>query len=62
LFHSDNRTESNQYDIVYRIILDDEYKRLLTEAGFDDICIYGDYDMSAYSEKSHRLIVVARRS
>ena len=62
LFHSDNRTESNQYDIVYRIILDDEYKRLLTEAGFDDIRIYGDYDMSAYNEKSNRLIVVARRS
>jgi len=62
LFHSDNRTESNQYDIVYRIILDDEYKRLLKEAGFDDIRIYGDYDMSAYTEKSRRLIVAARRS
>jgi len=62
LFHSDNRTESNQYDIVYRIILDDEYKRLLKEAGFDDIRIYGDHDMSAYNEKSRRLIVVARRS
>ena len=61
LFHSVIRTESNQYDIVYRIILDDEYRRLLTEAGFEDIRIYGDYDMCDYTEKSRRLIVVARR-
>ena len=62
LFHSESRTESNQYDIVYRIILDDEYKQLLREAGFEDVRIYGDYDMSAYTEKSRRLIVVARCS
>jgi hypothetical protein len=60
LFHSDSRTESNQYDIVYRILLDDEYKRLLTEAGFEGISIYGDYDMSAYTKNSRRLIIVAR--
>jgi ubiquinone/menaquinone biosynthesis C-methylase UbiE len=62
LFHSDNRTEGNQYDIVYRIILDDEYKRLLVAAGFEDIHIYGDYGMSAYTEESRRLIVVARNT
>jgi len=60
LFHSESRNESNQYDIVYRIILDDEYRRLLSAAGFEDINIYGDYDMSDYTEKSKRLIVVAR--
>jgi hypothetical protein len=62
LFHSDSRTESNQYDIIYRIILDDEYKRLLFEAGFEDVHIYGDYDMSDYTEKSRRLIVVAKHT
>jgi len=59
LFHSGSRMESNQYDIVYRIILDDDYKRLLTEAGYKNIQIYGDYDMNVYNENSTRLIVVA---
>ncbi len=59
LFHSEARTESAQYDIVYRILLDDDYRRLLTEAGYGDIQIYGGYDGAAYDEKSGRLIVVA---
>ncbi len=60
LFHSNDRKESNQYDIIYRIILDDDYRKLLALAGFKSIHIYGDYDMSDYNEKSHRLIVVAK--
>lgn len=60
LFHSEERTESNQYDIVYRIILDDDYSRLLHAAGFEDIQIYGDYNMNSYDEKSGRMIVVAK--
>ncbi len=59
LFHSANRRESNQYDIVYKIILDDEYKRLLTQAGFEHIQLFGDYRMNKYTEKSKRLIVTA---
>jgi SAM-dependent methyltransferase len=59
LYHSEGRTESNQYDIVYRLLLDDDYRRLLSEAGFSDIQIYGGYDMHPYTEKSPRLIVVA---
>jgi hypothetical protein len=59
LFHSENRTENNQYDIVYRIILDNDYRKLLSEAGFENINIYGDYDMNEYNENSRRLIVVA---
>jgi len=62
LFHSDTRIENNQYDIVYRIILDDDYRKLLSSAGFKDVQIYGDYDMSEYTEQSRRLIVVARRT
>lgn len=60
LFHSDNRNESNQYDIVYKIILDNDYRRLLSEAGFNNIQIFGDYNMSNYNEKSKRIIVVAQ--
>lgn len=60
LFHSDNHNESNQYDIVYRIILDDDYRVLLSKAGFKKIEIYGDYDRGTYNEKSKRLIVVAQ--
>lgn len=60
LFHSDNRNESNQYDITYKIILDEDYRELLLKAGFKNIQIYGDYDASKYNEKSRRLIVVAQ--
>jgi glycine/sarcosine N-methyltransferase len=59
LFHSAQRLESNQYDIVYRILLDEDYKRLLPQAGFTNIQIYGDYNMNSYNDKSWRLIVVA---
>ncbi len=61
LFHSKERLENKQYDIVYRILLDD-YRRLLTEAGFDNVQIYGDYDRNPYGRKSKRLIVVARKN
>lgn len=60
LYHSKKRLENNQYDIVYKIILDDDYRKLLMKAGFDDIQIYGDYDRSPYDKESRRLIVVAR--
>ncbi len=59
LFHSKTRMESARYDIVYRILLDDDYRRLLSEAGYKDIRVFGSYDMAAYDEKSTRLIVVA---
>jgi glycine/sarcosine N-methyltransferase len=59
LFHSAQRLESNQYDIVYRILLDEDYKKLLPQAGYTNIQIYGDYDMNIYNENSWRLIVVA---
>jgi len=59
LFHSESRSESNQYDIVYRLLLDNDYKKLLLEVGFKDIQIYGDHNMNEYNEKSQRLIVVA---
>jgi len=62
LFHSESRTESNQYEFTYRILLDGDYRRLLTEAGFTDFRIYGNYAMSDYTKNSLRLIAVARRT
>ncbi len=59
LFHSAKRLESNQYDITYRILLDKDYRRLLSLAGFTDIRFYGDYGRSPYDQTSRRLIVVA---
>ena len=61
LFHSTQRLENNQYDIVYRILLDEDYRKLLSQAGFTNIKIYGDYDSAPYSEDSQRLIVVAEK-
>lgn len=62
LFHSGARTEENQYDIKYRILLDDDYRELLSKAGFNKIMIYGGYDMAEYNkDNSLRLIVVAQK-
>ena len=52
--------ESNQYDIVYRILLDEDYRYLLLKAGFSNVKIYGDYKLSEYNKESRRLIVVAK--
>lgn len=59
LFHKENRIDSNQYDIVYRLLLDNDYRRLLLESGYGKISIYGDYDQNPYNKESMRLIVVA---
>lgn len=61
LFHSNERLESNQYDIVYRILLDEDYRKLLYQAGFTNIQFYGDYNMNEYNKNSRRLIVVAEK-
>ncbi|GCF95581.1 methylase [Enterococcus florum] len=60
LFHSPQRSENNQYDIVYRILLDEDYRRLLQQAGFEEVQIFGDYQRTPYEETSGRMIVVAR--
>jgi len=62
LFHSAKRTESNQYDIVNKILFDKDYKRLLEQAGYSGIHFYGDYQMNAFeNDTSRRIIVVAEK-
>ncbi len=61
IFHSDMRNGMKQHDVHLKIILDEEYRSLLQEAGFSIIDIYGGYDKSPYDMNvSMRLIVVAR--
>jgi ubiquinone/menaquinone biosynthesis C-methylase UbiE len=61
VFHSEERQRLEQHDIRIRIILEDEYRALLTEAGFSDVRIYGGYDRQAYDRRtSMKLIVIAR--
>ncbi|MDL2318312.1 class I SAM-dependent methyltransferase [Eubacteriales bacterium OttesenSCG-928-A19] len=59
LYHNAQRLEDNQYDVVHRILLDEDYRRLLAQAGFGNIQIYGSYDLTPYDGNSARLIVVA---
>jgi len=59
LYHSEKWIENNQYDIIYKIILDNDYRKLLQKAKFENIRIFGDYDMNEYNENSKKLIVVA---
>lgn len=62
IFHSENKSEMKKHSINIRILLDDDYKQLLAEAGFSKINIYGDYDMNPYDKmKSMKLIVVAEK-
>lgn len=61
LFHSESRTGSNQYDMKTKIILDDDYRRLLKTTGYRNIDIFGDYSMNGYNTESSRLIVVAQK-
>ncbi|MBQ7066643.1 MAG: hypothetical protein IJN92_07450 [Lachnospiraceae bacterium] len=43
-----------------RLLFDEDYKELLSQAGFTDTCIYGDYIRSPYTEDSRRLIIAAK--
>ncbi len=60
LYHSNDRLENHQYDVKYRLLFDDDYKDLLSKAGFKDIMIFGDYHRNNYTEDSRRLIIVAK--
>jgi glycine/sarcosine N-methyltransferase len=61
VFHSEERHGLERHDIRIRIILDEEYRALLKEAGFSDVHIYGSYGRQAYDRgTSMKLIVVAR--
>ena len=60
VFHGEQRRGMERHDIRIRIILDEEYRALLQEAGFAKINVYGGYDRRPYDPSaSMKLIVVA---
>jgi len=62
VYHSSRRDEMVTHSVRLRIILDDEYRELLDQAGFSQVHIYGGFDMAPYDRKqSRRLIVVAEK-
>lgn len=62
VYHSNKQEEMISYSLHLKIILDDEYRLLLSDAGFSKVHIYGGFDMAPYNkEKSWRLIVAAER-
>ncbi|NLW92554.1 MAG: class I SAM-dependent methyltransferase [Syntrophomonadaceae bacterium] len=62
IYHNNKQDDMIIYSVHLKIILDDDYRRLLSEAGFSNIHIFGGFDMKAYDkEKSWRLIVVAEK-
>lgn len=62
IYHSDKESKMETNSVHIKIILDDEYRSLLYDAGFSKVDIYGGFDMSPYDkEKSWKLIVVAEK-
>ncbi len=62
IYHSSRRDEMETHSVRLKIILDDEYRSLLSQAGFSRVHLYGGLDMAPYDrEKSRRLIVVAEK-
>ena len=60
VFHSDERRGMKRHDVRIRIVLDEEYRDLLREAGFSSVNVLGGYDGRPYDRTSSmRLIVVA---
>ncbi len=59
LFHSAERTDSNQYDIVYRIFFTMILKGFFHGRDFQTFKLMGITQMNEYDENSRRLIVVA---
>jgi len=60
MIHTEKGQESRQYGFEYQILLQDDYRRLLDEAGYRDIEFFADYRATPYSKQtSDRMIVVA---
>jgi ubiquinone/menaquinone biosynthesis C-methylase UbiE len=62
IFHGAPETRLEHHTVRYRILLDADYKRLFTHAGFRRIQILGNWDMSPYDPAmSERLIVIGEK-
>ncbi len=62
IFHSTTKNEMKKHSMKLKILLDDDFKCLLKEAGFKKVELYGDYQMNSYQkDNSWKLIVVAQK-
>lgn len=62
LLHDEDENMFDVASVTYRIILRDDYERLLRKAGFAEMHYYGNYLSEPYDkEHSNGLIVVAQR-
>ena len=63
VFHSEKESGLKVWSMVRpHVLFSDDYRRLLGEAGFSDVRLFGGYGFEAYdAETSNRLIVVARQ-
>lgn len=62
LGHTQDNDEFDVYGVRYRILLRDDYERLLRKTGYSRIEFYGDWNFKRYDkEESELLIVVAHR-
>jgi ubiquinone/menaquinone biosynthesis C-methylase UbiE len=62
IFHGTPETRLEHYTVTYRILLDDDYQRLFTQAGYKNIQILGNWNGAPYkAETSERLIATGEK-
>lgn len=50
-----------EHEFVQRLYSAVELKKMLLEAGFSDVGIYGDFDFSAYDQTARTMVLVAKK-
>lgn len=61
LFHTEERRDFFTATFEYPILLEKDYRRMLSAADFGTVEIYGNFSFAPYDENSEKLIIVARR-
>ena len=56
--HTQEKSDFNVFSVRYRILLQDDYERLLREAGFSKIKYYGDWNFKPYDKEESELLTV----
>ena len=58
LIHTQEESEFKVYSIRYRILLQDDYERLLRQAGYSQTEYYGDWSFKPYDKRDSELLIV----
>jgi len=59
LIHTQDKQEFKRSSFRYKLLLRDDYDKLLAAAGFGQREFYGDWDLKPYDKKSSRRLIVA---